>query len=186
MNLKYFYNLLFNLFRLNPIIIIYYIIINILINPSYNNIILLILIIYDKILNTSLKTLFEYLYDYMNIDYMCILGIGKRPSNIISLDNNSNDMDEKNNTYGMPSGHCQNSFLFSTYLIFNIISIYKNKINNYYINILYKFLGIIIIISYSLFIIYSRVYEKYHTIQQCILGSVIGIILGILYYIIIL
>lgn len=80
-----------------------------------------------------------------------IIGNGRRPKKI------------KSNSYGMPSGHSQFAGSVSTYII------------------LHNYKNIVIVISSimgMLYIMYSRVYEKFHTVQQTIIGSSIGCILG--------
>ena len=60
--------------------------------------------------------------------------------------------------YGMPSGHAQCTFYSSIFILLAL----KNKT----IFTLY--------LLFSLFIIYQRVYFSYHTINQVIVGSLIG------------
>lgn len=84
-----------------------------------------------------------------------IIGTGKRPKKI------------KSNSYGMPSGHSQFAGAVSTYII------------------LHNYKNILIILSsiiWMLYIMYSRVYEKFHTVQQTIIGSFIGCLLGYCVY----
>ncbi len=83
-----------------------------------------------------------------------IIGYGRRPTKL------------KSNSYGMPSGHSQFAGAISTYII------------------LHNYKNIFIVVSSimgMLYIMYSRVYEKFHTVQQTIIGSFIGCILG--YYV---
>jgi len=80
-----------------------------------------------------------------------IIGNGRRPKKI------------KSNSYGMPSGHSQFAGAISTYII------------------LHNYKNIFIVLSSimaMLYIMYSRVYEKFHTVQQTIIGSFIGCIYG--------
>ena len=45
-----------------------------------------------------------------------------------------------------------------------------------------KIIGILLLISIGLGIMYSRIYLKCHTIQQVIIGGLLGSVLGTLYY----
>lgn len=80
--------------------------------------------------------------------------------------------------YGMPSSHAQFVGLSVSYL--NCVLYFKLKKINKQTKI-YLSISLILI---SFFILYSRVYLLYHTIQQVIAGLDVGIILGFLFYII--
>lgn len=102
-----------------------------------------------------------------------LMGSGSRPKGA----KNCSLFVEKNasfsKSYGMPSGHSQNAAFFSTYAIMGIL-------NNPLISNKYIFVTIFIFLAFS--VMYSRVYLKCHTIQQIIVGGVLGIILGLQYY----
>ena len=74
----------------------------------------------------------------------------------------------------MPSGHAQNAVFFSTYTILNLLD--NKEI------IFVKYFGVVLFIYVALFIMYSRIYLRCHTVQQVIVGGLIGAILGTLYY----
>ena len=104
----------------------------------------------SKLLNVILKFFTERI---LGNKYYFLIGSGKRPSNNLK-------------TYGMPSGHSQ---AIATFCIF--VALYnQNNPNKYYINIS--------LIFSVLYIMFSRVYEKFHTIQQTIIGALIGLGLG--------
>jgi membrane-associated phospholipid phosphatase len=69
-------------------------------------------------------------------------------------------------SYGMPSGHMQNVTTAATF----IILFFKN--NNFSIYAIFQ----------SILTGYQRWYYKKHTIEQIITGAIIGIMLGIIYY----
>ena len=72
----------------------------------------------------------------------------------------------------MPSGHSETSTFFSTYLILKIIF-------NDDLHLLYKIVSFIFLSFFPLLVMYSRVYwAKCHTIQQVIVGGLMGIIFG--------
>lgn len=84
-------------------------------------------------------------------------------------------------TFGMPSGHCQIVWTIAIYLICYLLFVNLDTIT--YSSVIYNFVYIFAIVSIALYISYSRVFiEKCHTIQQAIVGSVIGIISGLLIY----
>ena len=99
-----------------------------------------------------------------------IIGLGKRPKGA----NNTGLIyfDEKNlsTSYGMPSGHSQNIAMFSTYMILKLLN--STMSNNI------KMIGYIFFIGLTIYIMWSRVYMICHTVQQTIVGSSIGILLG--------
>lgn len=93
-----------------------------------------------------------------------IIGIGERPS-------------KKLKSYGMPSGHSQLAASTATFLVLlNNDNIFTNEKLKMMINFL--------LLSLTLYVMYSRVYEKYHTVQQTIIGSFIGILIGYQIYLI--
>jgi membrane-associated phospholipid phosphatase len=171
---------LWQILRVMPVMTIFYAVINILLNPGYKSVILLISLIYDKIINVSLKTLAEYGYDLYDKEELTLLGRGKRPDGAKNTTCFLKYPEKASNTFGMPSGHSQNAWLFAIYLIMHILynNFYLNEyFNNKFINIL-KLLNITLIIFFSLMVSISRVIEKCHTIQQVIVGGLIGCILG--------
>ena len=102
-----------------------------------------------------------------------IIGIGKRPDGAVDCGLYRTGSKKKcpTTSYGMPSGHSQSALLFSTY---NILSLIKNSNNNpllYFINIFF-----------AVFIPWSRVNAKVHTIQQTIVGGILGIGLGYFFF----
>lgn len=79
-------------------------------------------------------------------------------------------------SYGMPSGHSQSAGFFSTLGILFLLE--NNNKNNNFITIF----GSFIFISIMLFVMYSRVLIKCHSIQQTIVGSLIGIVFAFLLF----
>ena len=68
-------------------------------------------------------------------------------------------------SYGMPSGNSQLAFTTSTFII---LKLYES----------YNVIGMILAGLASIWISYSRVKLNCHTPMQCILGSLIGILIG--------
>jgi membrane-associated phospholipid phosphatase len=102
-----------------------------------------------------------------------ILGTGTRPKDAKHCSIFQSTGKGKSNTYGMPSGHSQNAVLFSMYIISNLVN------NN--LNYLTKVIGILIFSVIPIVVMYSRVHFKCHTIQQVIIGGLLGAGLGSLY-----
>jgi membrane-associated phospholipid phosphatase len=103
-----------------------------------------------------------------------ILGTGTRPKGAKHCSLFKSSGNGKPTSYGMPSGHSQNAVLFSSYIIGNLI----NNDFNYVI----KVGGIFIFSVIPLIVMYSRVHFKCHTVQQVIIGGLIGAGLGSLYF----
>lgn len=80
---------------------------------------------------------------------------------------------------GFPSGHCQSMGFFVGWVILIIWSINKNHMNIYFI---IYFTLIIIVLSYlSYIMMYSRtIYYKCHTWSQAIFGTLIGLITSLI------
>ena len=103
-----------------------------------------------------------------------ILGTGTRPKGAKDTGCFLTKKDIPSDTYGMPSGHATSAWFFSIYTI--------NKIFNSSMNQITKILGISLFIGLGFAIMYSRLIFRCHTIQQVIIGAILGSILGTLYY----
>jgi len=99
-----------------------------------------------------------------------IIGKGTRPANAVSC-GLFREKKKKEKSYGMPSGHSQGALLFSTYKILELI---KNKNENPLLYLIYIF--------FAGFIPWSRVHTGVHTVQQVIIGSIIGSGLGYFFF----
>ena len=174
--------------RASPALFFYLTILNCIIAPSYNSFYLFIVYCLVVISNLILKNIIvKPLYNLFNLKSLPILGIGARPTNAESchlvLDN------ILSLSYGMPSGHSQIVWAVATYILYKIIT---NWYNNYKYNkdimisgYVWLVISCIIILVCAIYISYSRVYiEGCHTIQQIIIGGIIGIVFGliIVYY----
>jgi membrane-associated phospholipid phosphatase len=131
--------------------------------------------------------IFKPIYNLFNVSKISILGLGPRPKGANScrftLDN------VLSTTYGMPSGHSQIAWTVATYILFTIVynfnnNKYENTNNNIKtLNYIWFFTSCILIIWIAFYISYSRVYiEGCHTLQQVIVGGLIGIVSGFLVY----
>ena len=98
----------------------------------------------------------------------------------------------------MPSGHSMTTWAVVTYLLlclyeYNQLELVDNNLenqntsfnilgeftNNVTINKVYTYLIVIILVSFAVLVSYSRVpIENCHTIQQVIVGGLLGIVMG--------
>jgi membrane-associated phospholipid phosphatase len=176
--------LLPTLSRTSPVLFFLIIVLNCILNPSYESFYLVIVYILECISNYTFKQISELLYNLFNTKSLPILGIGSRPPNANSCGFILDSFIAK--SYGMPSGHSQIAWFVTTYLICKIIQNFKNTKNTKNISIIdyiWLVISCSIILAFALYIAYSRVYiEGCHTIQQVIVGGLIGIGLGYLIY----
>lgn len=77
---------------------------------------------------------------------------------------------KKLTSYGMPSGHSQNSALFATFLILKLLSSGVTNVSSY--------IKIAVIAGWSLSVMVSRLVFKCHTVQQIIIGAALGTFFG--------
>ena len=139
----------------------------------------------NGIFNFVCKKGFEFLYDKLKVKNLPILGRGQRP---IGFKNCSNTPDCESIpdafAFGMPSGHAQTAWFIFIFVVLYLNDIINNKKKTAQTNtkeIYYKLwlaFSIIIGLVISFYISYSRVANGCHTIQQVILGSIIGLVFG--------
>jgi membrane-associated phospholipid phosphatase len=174
--------------RTSPVIFLILTLINCIINPSYNSFYLFISYCLILISNWSIKHLIvKQLYNYLGKKSLPILGIGSRPNKASGCKFLNDGI--LSYSYGMPSGHSQIAWAFTTYIICKIIkNIYKKDDKNNdkiltIFNYIWLIVSCIIVLLVALYISYSRVYiEGCHTIQQVIIGGILGIISGFIIY----
>lgn len=104
-----------------------------------------------------------------------ILGPFERPLNAKNCGNFY--ISEKNFSYtpGMPSGHSILAGYISIYMYYYLINKYKIHKSKYNITLSFCIL-------FTFYTMYTRVLFNCHTIQQTIIGAMIGIIIGHYYY----
>ena len=126
----------------------------------------------SSLLNQFLK---EFVFNkIMKENLFPILGKGTRPKGAQDCSNFIDPDNRLSSSYGMPSGHAQTATFFATYLILMTINERSSK------NI--KILKIITILILTALIMSSRVYLGCHTIQQVVVGGIIGVLLGYLFF----
>jgi len=172
--------------RSTPEIFLYLSLLNCMINPSYQSFYLFVAYNSIKLSNWGIKHLIiKPIYEYLGKKSLPILGIGKRPANATSCGTYLDGL--LSTTYGMPSGHSQIAWSVAVYFILKMIKKwYNNDKDNKPITILgymWLILSCIIILGIATYISYSRVYiEGCHTIQQVIIGGIIGCVMGFLVF----
>lgn len=160
-----------------------------LINPSYLTFYLLISYLGLNVSNHILKKTFKMIYKVtVGVDQpMAILGFGRRPTEATDCASFLNFNNTKPKSYGMPSGHSQVTWCVVTYLLLHIYSkkdtLLKDFTNNDKLRKMYLGIVSLILLTFATLVSYSRVYVEYcHTLQQVIVGGLIGIIFGIVIY----
>ncbi len=144
--------------------------------------------IVNAVMNYVFKRGFEFLYNKLNVEKLPILGRGQRPIGF----KNCSDVPtcEKIPSafiFGMPSGHSQTAWFIFIFMVLYLNDIIQKKkqnsstSKNTYYNLWLAF-GIILGLIISIYISYSRVAVGCHTIQQVILGGILGMIFGTISY----
>jgi membrane-associated phospholipid phosphatase len=169
----------FNLIRALPMYIFLFTLLESLIFYDIRGLLLFFGGILCEVINMLLKIIcksifYKYGYLYNKGYYLPLLGRGDRPLNAKNCSFFST-CDNKNETsFGFPSGHSQ-FIMFFTFFIISYLYFNNNNRNN-------KLIGMILIFIIALFAVYTRVQINCHTIQQVIYGSLIGSVLGIIYF----
>ena len=182
--------LLPTLARTSPVTFAIMLLMNCIFCPSYNSFYLLVMYCIINMSNFVAKNLiFKPLYKIIGKDNIYLLGSGYRPKGATGC--NFTIDGKASTTFGMPSGHSQIAWFLATYIIYNNIENINTLINNNNQNVnntiimeyIWNILSSIIILVIATYISYSRVYiDGCHTIQQAIVGSILGIVCGIIVY----
>jgi membrane-associated phospholipid phosphatase len=139
---------------------------------KWNLILLGLFIIVENIINIIFKNIFRVI---MGNNKFPIIGKGTRPVNAISCGffTPRTKIDKLIKSFGMPSGHSQTFSFIATLIGIHLYNL-PNKTNN-----IYKYITLIVLTMIAMLM---RVYiEKCHTIQQTIIGALIGVILAFLF-----
>jgi membrane-associated phospholipid phosphatase len=169
--------------RATPVIFGAYAFLNYLNNPSKDSFFLLINVFNLYTFNKIFKIGFKYLYDYLKVSKLPLLGIGRRPTGACNCKTFLSLPNILSTTYGMPSGHSMTAWGVCIYLILNILNKRTNYILNEKLNKIIKVFSILFLVVLATTISYSRVYvENCHTLEQVTVGGILGIVIGILFY----
>ena len=169
--------------RISPVLYDVFVILWIIIQRTKASSFLFILLIFTSIVNFGLKNLvFKPLYKYFPQLETSFLNRGIRPNGAKSCGVSLTKYDELAFSFGMPSGHSQITWTFTTYFICILFQTHLNLFSSIHaIEYLARCMLVIALIMMSLYISYSRVaIEGCHTAQQVIIGGVIGVIIGYL------
>jgi len=129
--------------------------------------------------NSVLKQIFRSIYSLLGINEAPILGKGGRPKGATNCGAFLKFPDTESNTFGMPSGHSQSIWFFVSYIILSMYDKHNTLFNTKHLNDKVKFVSIFCLIFFAFLTSYSRVViDKCHTIQQVIVGAIIGIIMA--------
>lgn len=126
--------------------------------------------------NQMAKYIFRYLYAIPWLEPILhrILGRGSRPDGASNTSSFLVYPNKPSTTYGMPSGHSQTAWFFASYIA---ATVFLNRSAT----VTHKAIASVIVIGYAMLVSYSRVYiDKVHTLQQVILGGILGILIGLL------
>lgn len=175
-----------NFVRATPATYILVVILLFLGNP--NKVTLYLLICY-LVLTLSVPILKEIIFKPIYIllgkrdGKLPLLGYGIRPSGATDCGSFLKFDHKLATSFGMPSGHSQLTWIVATYLLCHLYFNRNNLFNDNQklrqhrdkLNILFC----ITIILFSLSVSYSRVYIEFcHTLEQVIIGGLIGIFMG--------
>jgi membrane-associated phospholipid phosphatase len=174
-------NKIWSLLRSTPVTIPSILIIISILYPTVDNYIFLAFILGTHILNVILKGGFQLIYYILDTDYIPLIGQGTRPPGAHSCGSFISVPLIPATSFGMPSGHSQLAWFFTTYACLNIINSRFDYFQNLQIhwNSRLQLLSVSGLIIFASMISYSRVYiEQCHTIGQVIIGGITGIITG--------
>jgi membrane-associated phospholipid phosphatase len=161
--------------KLSPAIYFIVVIFNAILNPGFDSIYLLVCYSIAFFSVPLFKDLiFKPIYWMSKRKELPILGLGQRPSGARSC--SLSGTNEKSLSFGMPSGHSSLTLFITTYIILNIYYMDYSKYSNPdAIKALFSIICVLLMVT-SIFIIYSRVkIAGCHTIQQVVVGSIIGV-----------
>lgn len=163
--------------RASPIIFNCFNCFNFIIQPNQHTFYFMSSYILSYYLNKILKKSFNLLYSSLNLDYIIPFGQGSRPKNSTNCGYFLKMNNPHSISFGMPSGHCQNTWFFTSYYL---LKIWKNA-NQYSNTIIVGQTVILALLPY--FVMFSRLsIDKCHTYGQLIVGMIIGCITGSLVY----
>ena len=138
-----------------------------------------VLSIGNILLNLCIKLFFKELYAYMGVKKLPILGLGERPPSdyvpdmVGCLDHYVGEA----KLFGMPSGHSQSAWFFYAFGMLYLFD--KTQNTNQPSQTTLVIITLLLMTSIATFISYSRVYKKYHTTQQVVIGGIIGFCMGV-------
>ena len=153
--------------RSYPVIMMYSTIIMYILSSDLDFLYLLLVLLVGEGINYNLK--YNFFKPIFGKD-IPLLGRGARPKGAKQCGLFITTKEKKLTSYGMPSGHSQNSALFLVFLILKILS--ENKLDSHSI------LKILFLAFWSFSVMISRWIFNCHTIGQILVGGSLGSIIG--------
>ena len=174
--------------RLSPLLLMIVLGLNLLVVQSYSALYVFLAFLIDKLSNWVIKhIIIKPLYAVLGQKSLPLLGLGERPLGATSCGVFLDGLTAT--SFGMPSGHSQGAWAIATYIILNLFEP-KDKpepkakpapMSNY--RLVWKSMSGFLVVLSAAYISYSRVYiEGCHTIEQVIVGGILGVISGALIF----
>ncbi len=143
--------------------------------------------VFSNLMNKILKTILKFIYNAYGNTSLPLLGLGTRPPNATNCSafTNCSTCHLKSSSFGMPSGHSQIGWFFFIYGTLYIAEHIQSKFNTHksiHEKRIWFAFAICFLFIMAITMSISRVYLNCHTIQQVIVGGIIGICLGLLSY----
>ena len=145
------------------------------------------------LLNFIIKQIIKFIYNKLGVKTLPLLGTGIRPPGAFNCGLIPSNIKTVSKSYGMPSGHSQSAWFLFGFMLLYLLDTMKNIDNNNspktpLINSVKKpwtAITILLLLGICTFISVSRIYVGCHTIQQVVVGGLIGFLFGTLSYLIV-
>jgi membrane-associated phospholipid phosphatase len=134
------------------------------------------------IINQTLKYSLQYLYSIPVLSNILTstIGPGTRPEGACNSSSFLKWPAKPARTFGMPSGHSQTAWYLAGFVFGHLYIKYADTRQLSYWSSIHMFIGTAFVTVFAALVSYSRVYiDKVHTIQQVIIGGIIGLITGL-------
>ena len=175
-----------------PIFIPIYAILYGLTSVNYYMILYGIFAFVNILLNFIIKKIIEFVYNKLGVKKIPLLGYGNRPPGAFNCGLIPSKIKKISHTFGMPSGHSQSAwFLFGFMLLYLLDTMEHTETSSdkrpliNYVKKPWMIITILLLIALCTFISASRVYIGCHTIQQVVVGGLIGFLFGTLTYLLV-
>jgi membrane-associated phospholipid phosphatase len=162
--------------RATPVFVPAFALMNLIYHPSQQalNFVLGTGVVYA--VNQGLKFAFRHMYSipWLEPKLHMLIGQGTRPAGATNTASFLVYPAGPSSTFGMPSGHSQTAWYLSAYIIGSLALTPGTTTKHLSVTTL-------VTCTYALLVSYSRVYiDRVHTIQQVILGAMLGVLCGLL------